>query len=562
MKKKINKEIIIIAIISVLFLMMSIVYADYLYNSNQVNFNNTNTTLSSTDVQSAIDELYNKCSNIPEEGTCPEGYECTQLNKVIFKANGGTFTGGKATNNVYYNFIDGDPIEKISKTSNVDDQGNKTGYMPYSTGTTDTVQVEGAESLEVEITYQTSSSSSYVYVRNKDGNNISSKLYGTTKTTTTIQVSGDTVKFYFYNNSTASWSNNYLGYYAKVKGKKDGKYIAPLNLIKEEGEYSEPTKKDNYKFLGWTENADGSGSVYKTEEEVKNLLDTENKSVLLYAKYAPPICKRATTLHTETCSYTSASPYYCYSDGYYSNGSQSTTTITYGTLGTSGQEPTVGDAFDCDVNGDGEYDAEAERFYYVSDYYDTQSKTVNNDYAVLIYFSNIYNGKVDASHSVYWTSNQYLSAGPIEARYYLPTISQWRDDLLKTRTRNIFGVRDVTQSDIMNPSSKLSDFSYEGYAARLLTLQELYNGCYDGVTDITTSAGIKSKCQFLLEKTRYSTSSYATYGSWLETVAIIGNNSNSDAWQVNGYLSHGTANSTSYVGTRPVIEVAKTDISY
>ena len=271
-----------------------------------------------------------------------------------------------------------------------------------------------------------------------------------------------------------------------------------------------------------------------------------------------PICKRATTLHTETCSRSSNG---CYADGYYASGSKGTTTITYGSLGTSGTL-TSGDAFDCDVNGDGTYDAETERFYYVSDYYDTQSKTVNNDYAVLIYFSNIYNGKVDASHSVYWTSNQYLSAGPIEARYYLPTISQWRDDLLKTRTRNIFGVRDVTQSDIMNPSSKLSDFSYEGYAARLLTLQELYNGCYDGVTDITTSAGIKSKCQFLLEKTRYSTSSYATYGSWLETVAIIGNNSNSDAWQVNGYLSHGTANSTSYVGTRPVIEVAKTDISY
>ena len=377
-----------------------------------------------------------------------------------------------------------------------------------------------------------------------------------------MTVTGDTAKIYFYNYYAQTNSrSNYYGYYAKIKGKKNNEYIRDLEVTKEEGEYSEPTKTEET-FLGWTENQDGSGTVYASEQEVMNSLDTENRNVVLYAKYKPPICKRATTLHTETCSYTSASPYYCYSDGYYSSGSQSTTTITYGTLGTSGQEPTVGDAFDCDVNRDEIWDSITERFYYMSNYYDTQSKSFNNNYAVLIYFSNIYHGEVDASHSVYWTSNQYLSVGPIEARYYLPTTSQWRDDLLKTRTRNIFGVRDVTQSDIMNPYSISSNFSYEGYAARLLTLQELYNGCYDGVTDITTSAGIKSKCQFLLEQTRYSTSSYATYGSWLETIAIIGNNANSDAWQVNGYLSHGTANSTSYVGTRPVIEVAKTDISY
>ena len=72
----------------------------------------------------------------------------------------------------------------------------------------------------------------------------------------------------------------------------------------------------------------------------------------------PPKCKRATSLHTETCSQTSGN---CAGDGYASG-----STITYGNLG-SGSTLTTGDAFDCDVNGDGEYNSETERFYYVTD---------------------------------------------------------------------------------------------------------------------------------------------------------------------------------------------------
>ena len=62
------------------------------------------------------------------------------------------------------------------------------------------------------------------------------------------------------------------------------------------------------------------------------------------------LCQRATFLHTETCSQTSTSDY-CNADGY-STGD----TITYGNLGIKGTLIT-GDAFDCDVNGDGIYNA-------------------------------------------------------------------------------------------------------------------------------------------------------------------------------------------------------------
>ena len=93
------------------------------------------------------------------------------------------------------------------------------------------------------------------------------------------------------------------------------------------------------------------------------------------------ICKRATTLHTEKCTQTDGSMF-CSGAGYTTSGSKGTNTITYGNLGTTGSLNS-GDAFDCDVNGDGEYNSDTERFYYVSDYYNTSAKSFENDTAVL-----------------------------------------------------------------------------------------------------------------------------------------------------------------------------------
>ena len=73
----------------------------------------------------------------------------------------------------------------------------------------------------------------------------------------------------------------------------------------------------------------------------------------------PKLCKRATTLHTEICSNDDSS-YYCQVDGYTLND-----TITYGNFGTKGVL-TSGDAFDCDVNGDGVYDSATEKCDYVA----------------------------------------------------------------------------------------------------------------------------------------------------------------------------------------------------
>ena len=266
----------------------------------------------------------------------------------------------------------------------------------------------------------------------------------------------------------------------------------------------------------------------------------------------PPICKRATTLHTETCSNGSSSNnIYCYADGYYASGSKGTTTITYGSLGTSGSEPSPGDAFDCDVTGNGDW----ERFYYVSNYFDTSTQSFDNDYYVFIYYSNTSSGVASTDNVAWYSSSNSTSYGPTRAMAQLPKTTgtnAWRDDLLKTTTRNILMGSSVTSVT----STAKSNFSYEGYAARLLTMQELKSAC----PNATTSTGSMTSCNYFSERTKYSKSSYLTYGPWLESAYP-----SAYAWGVDSYLRKvnysNTSTSITY-GARPAIEVPKSKVSF
>mgnify|MGYP004633751115 CR=1 FL=1 len=270
-------------------------------------------------------------------------------------------------------------------------------------------------------------------------------------------------------------------------------------------------------------------------------------------KCIKPLCKRSTTLHTETCSQTSTSAY-CSGDGYTASGSMKTTTITYGNLGTTGIL-TSGDAFDCDVNGDGVYDSTTERFYYVSDM--TNGVTQDSNTAVLIYYNNVSGGVASNSTAyAYDTNKDAYTNGPETAIKQLPTTSQWKNESLINATRNI--------TDEKNTVRK-SAFSYEGYAARLLTYQEVYNGCYDGTISLTSTKGLSSKCKYLMENTKYSSSSLKTYGGWLESPTA----SYSYAWSVDAYDRYvsysrvdGTVSTSGFIGVRPAIEVLKSNISY
>ena len=255
------------------------------------------------------------------------------------------------------------------------------------------------------------------------------------------------------------------------------------------------------------------------------------------------VCIRAERLHTEICNQTSSN---CNSAGY-SLGS----VITYGNETTTNGVLNTGDAFDCDVNGDGTYDSNTERFYYVST--KTNGITTDSNTAVLIYSNNTINGEPSNGVS-YWGIRDVYN-GPETARSNLPTTSQWSNVQL-TQT-----VRDITKED---NTIRISNFSYEGYSTRLLTYQEVNAGCYDGTTAVKTAGGINSKCKFLMENTRFSNANNPTVGGWLETpyctrtfcpwyVDSIQNR------VIDGGNDFGTNGS---MGARPAIEVQLSEIEY
>ena len=274
------------------------------------------------------------------------------------------------------------------------------------------------------------------------------------------------------------------------------------------------------------------------------------------ARKATKLCKRATTLHTETCSQTDSSSY-CSADGYASGD-----TITYGSLGTSGTLAS-GDAFDCDVNGDGTYDATTERFYYVSDM--TNGVTTDSNTAVLIYYNNVSGGVASNSTAYAYDSSGSNNNGPVTALAQLPTTSQWKNVSLTNTTRAITNESGGTTTLEGNLPTA---FSYSGYAARLLTYQEVYNGCYVGASSkpILSSSDIdlSPKCKYLMENTKYSstTSTSATIGGWLETPPSL---DPVNAYVVNSYdgavVLHTASGSVEH-GVRPAIEVLKSNISY
>ena len=265
------------------------------------------------------------------------------------------------------------------------------------------------------------------------------------------------------------------------------------------------------------------------------------------------VCKKATTLHTETCDRTNN--YGCIAKGY-TNGA----TITYGhtdssklTNGQLTNGQSGGYALDCDVSGNGDY----ERFYYVSDLYTGTIDGVDqfdSDYAVLIYHKNIgtagakYNGVEENWH------------GPVTLLSSLPTRSTWTNENigLKSNSRTIYtetGTTPITDEshNIENP------FVYTDRVGRLLTTHEI-----DKAVESTTreTPGSLDNAEYLMEDSAYSKTSGCSGGTcnyWLETPYESYSNI---AWFVNGYLRDVDYDSVvSPRGVRPAVEILKSSIS-
>ena len=288
---------------------------------------------------------------------------------------------------------------------------------------------------------------------------------------------------------------------------------------------------------------------------LSNITSTINYTMLTKEKSDTPvtpekkvICKRATILHTEECTQTDAT-YCCSGAGYTTTGTKGTTTITYGNLGTSGTLIT-GDAFDCDVNGDGTYDPKTERFYYVTDMNDTT--------AVLIYYNNVSAESPDNSKLYAYDGSGENWHGPRTAIAQLPTTSQW------TNVRLTNDVRSITTNAGGNTTTggtTPSNFSYSGYAARLLTIQEVRQGT--GLTSIPDwKLGELDNFTYLLENTKFASNSNAAWAWWLENAR---SDASEVAWlvQVDGRSVYsGAVSDAGGYGVRPAIEVSKTNIEY
>ena len=259
--------------------------------------------------------------------------------------------------------------------------------------------------------------------------------------------------------------------------------------------------------------------------------------------YTKAVCKKATELHTEICAGSFSG---CIAKGY-TNGD----TITYGhtdssklTNGQLTNGQSGGYALDCDVDGTG-YN---ERFYYVSDYYDTSTKNFNKDYAVLIYYKNI--GKSAYQGGAY-NYNNY--SGPEAVLAVLPTSGDngtWKNVSLLNEERQILYENGTIGS--------LPVFSYTGKAARLLTTQEIQAAA--GSTTINVN-GYLNNADFLLEDTNYAKSSCSGDACfyWIETPR---SGNNQYVWYAFGYgryIASDTVNNQ--YGVRPVIEIPKTKIS-
>ena len=208
---------------------------------------------------------------------------------VTYDANGGTFANGSTQNVVEYGDITTETVTKISKTSNVSDDGSTfTGEYGTNQATTDKITIPGAKELKITITYATESIY-YDWVCVYDGNtipsslnyssSISGKLGGTTKTTKTYTVTGDTVQFFFKSDSKNS---NYYGYYAVVEGEE-------INAPITSGTYEEPTSTvKDMKFSGWYTDANCT-------EGNEFILEDIFVSTKAYAKYVESLVASGTT---------------------------------------------------------------------------------------------------------------------------------------------------------------------------------------------------------------------------------------------------------------------------
>lgn len=287
-------------------------------------------------------------------------------------------------------------------------------------------------------------------------------------------------------------------------------------------------------------------AICKCEVTIESVVEIVDKDFIL--------CKRAKTLKTEECTNYDYGGQ-CYYAGYYSEGSMGTSTITFGNLGTPGKLNT-GDAFICDVNKDREWDEDNERFYYVTDYYDTINNKFDETVATMIYDANMTNGVRDITTFNAYSATDSALEGPTEGVKHLPKTTSWSKTKLKNSKRQIRTIEGKTQVDGHN----LPVFDYGNSAARLLTWQEINRACNLTNENLSEWSIWPQKCEYMFSNLAYSNRNNRAFSFFTETTA-----SSTEVWMVYSFsrrMFEIEANDGNTRGIRPVIDVPKERIIY
>ena len=193
--------------------------------------------------------------------------------------------------------------------------------------------------------------------------------------------------------------------------------------------------------------------------------------------------------------------------------------IKYGTLA-GPTIPVTGNAYDCDVNNDGEFNPTTERFYYIRA---NVTEEVQN--AVLVYYTGFdATGPMDNSTS----RGSYEYA---EAITYLPNSTTWSNPSLQQF--------DISLDE--TPSMRV---------ARMISSTDLYEACGNALTPADVSF---QTCQYFMENSRFQSKSLGRAGIWIERI----NNNNTYTYyriQTQNAVA-ASVEETSLNAARPVIEI-------
>lgn len=279
------------------------------------------------------------------------------------------------------------------------------------------------------------------------------------------------------------------------------------------GSITNPSRT-NYNFLGWYDGTSENANRVYSDQLITG-------PVTYYAHWQKIVCKKVTNannLHTETCL---------------SGGCRvsavnipANSTITYGTTyGPS--SPIAGDAYDCDVNNDGTYNAQTEYGKFTERFYFLRQIDNGNDEATgaLVYYTSVdSSGPVDSQHNTSIGSTNYN-----DALVWLPT---------KTTTNTPWN----------NPG--LIDFdSGNGKISRLPNFADLSAVC--GPISGEEGASYFADCGkwFLFENTKFQSTSLGRAGIWLEPVG-------NQYYRIHAQMVQvGKVENSSNNTIRPVIEI-------